>query len=61
MQCFESVRLHNALTKVVFIRELEFKFPNTPDISLDLKWLCNYEKLDFPPRWEIIVANANVD
>ena len=32
---FESVRLHNTLTNVGFMRELEFKFTNTPDVLFD--------------------------
>lgn len=41
--------------------EREFKFADTHDVSLDLRRLCNHEKLDFPLRWEINVANASVD
>ena len=38
MQCrksFESVRLHNTLTNVGFMSELEFNFANAPDVLLD--------------------------
>ena len=41
--------------------EREFKFADTREVSLDLRRLCDQEKLDFPLRWEIKVANANVD
>ena len=46
---FESVSLHNALKKVGFMPELEFKFANAPDVSLNLRRLCNYDNLIFHP------------